>query len=205
MLQAKLQNYINELKFEVPASVQLQMLEFLAMLAKWNQSFNLTAITDPYQMLTHHLMDSLVVAPFIQGSRILDVGTGAGLPGIPLSLLYPDKQFTLLDSNGKKIRFLVQVKAKFQLMNVQTVQTRVENYQTTPCFDDIICRAVGAAPEIINQSKHLLSPNGRWLFMKGAVPQLELDKIKQTYVMHALQVPGLAAARHLIVVHNQES
>ena len=197
-----MQDYIQQLPFSVSDQTQQQMVDFLALLQQWNQAFNLTAITDPDKVITHHLMDSLSIAPYVTGNTILDVGTGAGFPGIPLALLYPDKQFTLLDSNGKKTRFLQQVKATLSLKNVQVVQERVEKYHTEHCFDAIICRAVGEAAEIIDNTRHLLCDNGQWLLMKGAIEiaQHELSNIKESVTLKPLTVPGLDAVRHLVIV-----
>lgn len=177
-----------------------QLVSLLELLHKWNQAYNLTAIRSFEQMLTHHLLDSLAVAPYITGARVLDVGTGAGFPGLPLAFYFPEKYFVLLDSNGKKIRFIDQVKRDFALANVEPHQDRVENFRSEQLFDVIICRALGEMRDVIKASRHLLAPTGRWVFMKGTYPQAELAAIPMAADVHALQVPGVEAQRHVVIV-----
>ncbi len=191
---------IEQLGLAISLEKQQQLLDFLQLLTKWNAHFNLTAITTAEKMLTHHLLDSLAVAPFISGKRILDVGSGAGFPGIPLALCFPEQQWLLLDSNGKKTRFLLQAKASLGLENVAVVQSRIEQFYAEECFDVIISRALGSIKELLAQTQEICCPGGHWLFMKGARPDQELAEIDQPYVVHALQVPELDAERHLVVV-----
>lgn len=188
-----------------------RLLAYLALLSKWNRAYNLTAIRDPQEMVDRHLLDSLSVAPHLErrrkrhgGLRVIDVGTGPGLPGIPLALLHPDSTFFLLDSNGKKTRFLTQVKAELGLGNVTVVHSRVEDYHPEALFDVVIARAFASLADILAGSRHLLAPRGRILAMKGAVHPDELAGLPEgvsTPEVVPLTVPGLEhEARHLISI-----
>jgi len=200
-LNNKLNSGINELNLIVSKENQAKLINFLYFLEKWNRVYNLTAITDLEKMVTHHLLDSLAIASYIKDkSKILDVGSGAGFPGIPLAIYYPDKHFTLLDSNGKKTRFLNQAKAEFHLENVEVVQSRMENYHTQGCFDAIIFRAVGNMAEMWPKTEHLCCENGSLMFMKGIYPQQELSQLNQAYKAYPVDVPGLEAKRHLVIM-----
>ena len=150
-------------------------LDYLEILKKWNEAYNLTAIRNPEDMVAMHLLDSLSIAPFIKGKNILDVGTGAGLPGIPLAILYPERRFTLLDSNGKKIRFLFQAKNQLGLENVNEIQGRAEKHQTEARFNAITSRAFSDLSDMIEKTKHLLEKGGRFYAMKGQLPDQELS------------------------------
>lgn len=205
----KIINGSEKLTLTLNTAVAEKLYDFLQLLQKWNKAYNLTAIDSMDKMLTHHLLDSLAVAPFLSAQRILDVGTGAGFPGIPLSLYFPEKEFTLLDSIGKKIRFLQQVKMQLGLGNVELVQARVEKFNTARRFDGIICRAVGNMAELIFASSHLMAPQGQWFFMKGTYPQQEVDELrtinqKHTIDVHQIQIPGVSADRHLVIVSSKE-
>lgn len=186
----------------VPEAVTDQLLRFLDLLLSWNKVFRLTAIHDPQQAIWLHLIDSLSILPFVQGERVIDVGSGGGLPGIPLALLCPDRQFVLLDSNGKKTRFLQQVVIELRLTNVTVVQERVENFRTQVCFDSIITRAFASLDKMLVQTGHLSCPGGVFLAMKGDKPFDELAAIPAGYVytVHRLSVVGLDAIRHLVCI-----
>lgn len=176
---------------------------FLGELTKWNKAYNLTAVRDPQQMVIRHIFDSLVAAPLLRGKRILDAGTGAGLPGIPLALCYPDKQFTLLDSNGKKIRFVQHVVGELGLSNVVPVQARAESYVPDQLFDTVISRAFTALADFIANSGRLTNPGGCLLAMKGKIPDAELQALPEDWQatdIAALRVPGLQAERHIVVL-----
>tara|TARA_B110000503_G_scaffold31186_1_gene50362 strand:+ start:18903 stop:19532 length:630 start_codon:yes stop_codon:yes gene_type:complete len=179
------------------------LLDYLEILKKWNEAYNLTAIRNPEDMVVIHLLDSLSIAPFIKGKNILDVGTGAGLPGIPLAILYPEHRFTLLDSNGKKIRFLFQVKNQLGLKNVNEVQGRAEKYQTETPFNSITSRAFSSLTDMVEKTKHLLGSGGRLYAMKGQLPDQELSMLPKHYKViasHHVAVPGVNNKRHLIEI-----
>ena len=203
VLQQKLADGLSALPLELNASVQHQLIDYLQLLVKWNRAYNLTAIRQPEQMVTRHLLDSLVIGPYLQGPRILDVGTGAGLPGIPLALAYPDLKFTLLDSNGKKIRFVTQAVAELGLANVDVIQSRIEAFQPECRFDTITARAFASIEELIDQTTRLLVDKGQYLIMKGVYPVAEVEAMPEGYqveAVHQLKVPALDAERHLLIV-----
>lgn len=182
---------------------QTKLIQYVELLDKWNKTYNLTAVRNPAQMVTRHLLDCLTVCPFLQGSNILDVGTGAGLPGIVLAIVFPEKQFTLLDSNNKKTRFVVQALSELELPNVVVVQSRVEEYQSPKVFDTVITRAYSAIDDMLQQTSHLLSKSGVFLAMKGANPVSEIEGLSSKYVVkenHAIRVPGLDEERHLLEI-----
>ncbi|MFO8025869.1 16S rRNA (guanine(527)-N(7))-methyltransferase RsmG [Thiohalophilus sp.] len=204
-LSNQLSRRAGELPFSLPPQAEQKLLDFIALLEKWNQAYNLTAVRQPTQMISRHLMDSLVVMPYLHGEQILDVGSGAGLPGIPLALVCPERQFTLLDSNGKKVRFMRQAVAQLGLENVSVVHSRVEQFQSSAGFDTIIARAYATLGELIRGARHLCRPDGRFLIMKGAYPVAEFDDLSADFELetsHSLRVPGLEAERHLLVVRH---
>lgn len=185
------------------AKTRRQLLAFLALLAKWNRVFNLTAVRDPRSMLSRHLLDSLAVLPYLVLPRVLDVGTGAGLPGIPLALLCPEGDFTLLDSNRKKTRFVTQAVAELGLENVNVVHCRVEEYQPGTVFDTVIARAYSSIEALVTQTHSLCAPKGRILAMKGLYPTSELDSLPAGWMLeavHRLEIPGDSGQRHLVVI-----
>lgn len=195
-----------ELKLDLNEQQIDKLLAYLALLVKWNKAYNLTAIREPEKMLTHHLLDSLAIAPYIKGDSILDVGTGAGLPGIPMAITYPEKQFTLLDSNGKKTRFVQQAKLELGLDNLQVAKTRVEELtlegQHENGFDLITSRAFADLELMVKLTRHLLAPEGRMAAMKGPKAEEELAPIRDQVAdltTHTLNVPMLDGQRHLLV------
>ena len=179
------------------------LMEYLGLLEKWNGAYNLTSIREPEQMLGLHLLDSLSIAHLVKGARIIDVGTGPGLPGIPLAIVYPERQFTLMDSNGKKTRFLFQVRTQLGLTNVTEIQSRVEEYKPTRRFDGVTSRAFTSLKDMAEKCTHLIEENGRFYAMKGQYPAKELSELPKHYnviAAHQLQVPSVDCERHLIEI-----
>ena len=181
-----------------------QCIEYVKLLDKWNSAYNLTSVREPEDMLIKHVMDSLVVAPHLIGERFIDVGTGPGLPGVLLAIYYPDKEFTLLDSLGKRIRFLNQVKLQLKLSNIHPLQSRVEEHQPEVGYDGVISRAFASMNDMLNWCRHLPAENGRFFAMKGAAVQEEIaalpDFVKVASVQPLL-VPQLQAQRHLVILN----
>jgi 16S rRNA (guanine527-N7)-methyltransferase len=178
------------------------LLDYLGLLGKWNRTYNLTAIHEPERMLTHHLLDSLAIAPHIGTGPLLDVGSGAGLPGIPLAILRPDLKVTLLDASQKKCGFMQQAAIELKLANVAVVHGRVETYRPAAGFAQIVSRAFSDLPEFVRLTRHVLAEDGEWLAMKGLYPNEEIAQLKGVRVIRdiPLHVPGLDADRHLIVM-----
>lgn len=185
-----------------PACVE-PLLHYLGLLARWNRAYNLTAVTDPREMLPRHLLDSLSVVPHLQGERILDMGTGAGLPGIPLALWFPEREFHLLDANGKKIRFLFQVKTELGLGNVTLHHCRAESLADPRGFDAVLSRAVASLADLCRIGGPLLAPGGSLFAMKAEVSAAEFAGLPDPYTVAsdiALQVPGITQPRRLLVI-----
>jgi 16S rRNA (guanine527-N7)-methyltransferase len=183
-----------------------QLLLYLSLLKKWNQAFNLTAIDDPDQMVPLHILDSLAISAFIhENGRYIDIGTGAGLPGIPLAITHPTSHFTLLDTNSKKTRFLTQACHELGLNNINVVHSRVEQFKPEQLYDGVLSRAFTSLPDMIALSKHLCKMNGTFLAMKGLVPELELELLSKHYSIKSqrLKIPFLSATRHIICIINQ--
>ena len=201
-LDKLLQQGLQDMGIDLAAPVQVKLLAFLELLERWNRSYNLTAVRDPEQMVPRHLLDSLTVLPYLQGPRVLDIGTGPGLPGIPLALARPDLEFVLLDSNAKKTRFATQAMHELGLKNVGIVQERVEKFHPEIKFDTLIARAFASIPDMLTASRHLCAEHGRFLVMKGVFPQEELAAVTDGYraEVKALRIPGLDAARHVVVL-----
>ncbi len=183
---------------------QVQALEWLLTeLERWNQSYNLTAIKSREEMLTHHVLDSLAVAPWLQGERIIDVGTGAGFPGLPLAVAQPERQFVLLDSNGKKVRFVAHAARTLQLANVQAVHARAESYEDPVGFDCVVARAFAPLAQLIPLVAGLCRPDTRVLAMKGRRDTESREALAPGWTIeadHELIVPGLHEARHVLVL-----
>ncbi|MGE5792796.1 MAG: 16S rRNA (guanine(527)-N(7))-methyltransferase RsmG [Bacteroidota bacterium] len=183
---------------------QVARLErYLALLEKWNRVYNLTAIREPERMVTHHLLDSLAILPHVRGPRVLDVGSGAGLPGIPLAIASPGLAVTLLDSNHKKVAFLQQAIAELQLANATVVAQRVESWQTGERFETVVSRAFADLGEFVSAAARLLAPGGTIAAMKGVHPHDEIERLPAGFRVRAvlkLDVPLLDAERHLVLV-----
>jgi len=194
---------LDTLGLTMPAAARSSLLTYCQLLAKWNRTYNLTSITRTEEMVSHHLLDSLAVVSHLPAGRVIDVGTGPGLPGIPLAIARPEQSFTLLDSNGKKTRFLVQVVGELGLANVEVVNSRVEDYRPAELFDVVVSRAFASLANMVNACAHLLSPSGVFLAMKGKYPQAEIAEIPAGFQMLGsvdLEIPGLDAQRHLLML-----
>ena len=201
--QAILEKGLAQAGLAVSAQTQEQLLAYLALMQKWNKVHNLTAVRDADEMVTLHLLDSLVVLPFIAGKNLLDVGSGAGLPGIPLAICLPDLQVTVIDSNNKKVSFMRQVKAELGLSNLDVLGGRVEEVAPKAKFDIVISRAFSDLSLFISLTHKLCAEQGKWLAMKGVYPEAELAELKKkTNVtpskVEVLRVPDLEAQRHLV-------
>ena len=210
----------------LPDGAEAKLLAYLALLDKWNRVYNLTAVRDAERMVSHHLLDSLAAVPHFQGAlplrnplplagegenampksiNVLDVGSGGGLPGIPLAIARPDLRVTLIDSIAKKTAFLLQAKAELGLANLQVVTGRVEDFRPETGFDVITSRAFSDLREFVTLTRHLLNPGSHWLAMKGLYPNEEIAQLPagvKVSADHALVVPGLEARRHLIVLES---
>jgi 16S rRNA (guanine527-N7)-methyltransferase len=202
-LTERLDRGLGELGVPLPREARDKLLGFLALIQKWNQVYNLTAIRDGARMVSVHLLDCLAVAPHMAGPRLLDVGSGAGFPGIPLAVAKPDIEVTLLDSSHKKAAFLRQAAAELQLDNVSVVCERVENLRPTVRFNCIVSRAYAELAEFVTSSSHLLAPDGTFASMKGLYPFEEIDRLPRNFLVSKvirLEVPTLAAERHLVLI-----
>ena len=196
---------IAEMGLIISAELQQKLLTYVALLQKWNKVYNLTAVRDPQEMVTLHLLDSLTVLPHIKAKNLLDAGSGGGLPGIVLAICLPTLQVTTIDTVQKKTIFMRQVKGELGLDNLQVIHGRVESYQPAEKFEVIISRAFSELALFVSLTKHLLAKNGQWLAMKGQLPHLELENldVKVNQII-PLQVAGLQAERHLLVLENNE-
>ncbi|MEJ4046512.1 16S rRNA (guanine(527)-N(7))-methyltransferase RsmG [Erwinia sp. SLM-02] len=180
-----------------------QLIGYVDMLHKWNKAYNLTSVRDPEQMLVRHILDSIVVEPHLEGQRFIDVGTGPGLPGVPLAIVRPQAHFTLLDSLGKRVRFLRQVQHELKLENITPVQSRVEEFPAEPPFDGVISRAFASLNDMVSWCHHLPGSQGRFYALKGLLPQDEIATLPAELVVEkvvALAVPELEGERHLVVI-----
>lgn len=206
-LTALLEQGCDDLEVTVDSGQRRRLLDYLALLAKWNKAYNLTGVRDEAQMVTRHLLDSIAIAPFVTGQRLIDVGTGAGLPGVPLAILFPEREFHLLDSNGKKTRFLFQVKTTLGLDNMVVHQARVESFRDTQLYDAVLSRAFASLQDMVQGCRHLVTPGGCFLAMKGVLSTEELESVGLEYpqsAVYPLRIPGLDEQRHLVVLAHQQ-
>jgi 16S rRNA (guanine527-N7)-methyltransferase len=183
-----------------------RLMEYITELMNWNRVYNLTSVRKPTEIVTRHILDSLSIIPHLRGTRVLDIGTGAGLPGIPLAVACPEREFVLLDSSKKKLRFVQQTIATLGLDNVVIEHTRVESYRPRERFDTIICRAFSDLHDIYQHAARIGTPEGRILAMKGVYPVAEIEGLDDKSVIEdvlTLHVPGLDAERHLVCMHTQ--
>jgi 16S rRNA (guanine527-N7)-methyltransferase len=201
VLAAQLSDYLAEINISATELQQKQLVGFVEMLNKWNKAYNLTSVRLPEQMLIRHVMDSLVVSPYLEGQRFIDVGTGPGLPGIPLAILNPDKEFVLLDSLGKRIRFQKQVQFELKINNFSSIESRVEAYQPQDKFDGVLSRAFASITDMLNWCHHLPKKGGLFYALKGQLTEAEIAAIPADFKLIetiVLQVPKLDEQRHLL-------
>ncbi len=199
-IEERLEKGLQQLGLVLSADTQQKLINYLQLMLKWNKAYNLTAIRELDSMVIRHVLDSLSILPYIKSAPVLDVGTGAGLPGIPLALCMPDYQFVLLDSNGKKTRFLTQCKIDLKLENIDIIHSRVEDYKPGYGFEIITCRAFAALNTILDRTQHLLTSTTRVMAMKGKDELPVLTDGFEQLAQHQLQVPWLDEDRQLIEI-----
>ena len=193
------------MRLELSPSAQPKLLAYIELLAKWTRTYNLTAVRDPMEMVSRHLLDSLAVLPWLHGDTLADLGSGAGLPGIPLAIARPDIAVTLVESNGKKARFLREAARTLPLPNIVVEQARVQDL--TGQFDCVAARAFASLADMLAWGGHLLAPRGRWLALKGRTDADEIEGIQDTFrviAVHPLSVPGVVGERRLIELARAE-
>ncbi|MBU2923527.1 16S rRNA (guanine(527)-N(7))-methyltransferase RsmG [Colwellia sp. 4_MG-2023] len=203
-LTSKLENLLSQTTLQVsPQQVNL-LIQYVELLHKWNKAYNLTSVRDPQEMLVKHIMDSLMVGEVLHGKNFIDVGTGPGLPGIPLAILFPEKNFVLLDSLGKRITFLRQVVFQLKLTNVQPVKSRVEDYSGETPFDGVLSRAFSSLNDMVTWCSHLVTKEqGQFFALKGQYPSDELTNLPENISLvasHEIKVPELVGERHVLVL-----
>lgn len=200
---AQLQKLLAQTTLSLSDDQQQKLVVLVEQLHKWNKAYNLTSVRDPQLMLSRHIMDSLVVLPHLQGQRFIDVGTGPGLPGLPLAIAAPEKEFVLLDSLGKRIRFIRQICHELKLKNVTAVQSRVEDYQPELKFDGVISRAFASLNDMLTWCQHLPTSQGKFYALKGVYPEAELADLSAQFSAEEiirLQVPEADGERHLVII-----
>jgi 16S rRNA (guanine527-N7)-methyltransferase len=200
---AELQSGSAHLGLTLPTAVIESLVAFLLILSKWNRTFNLTAIRDPSKLVSHHLLDSLAIIRYLRPGSVIDVGTGAGLPGLPIALAEPNREIQLLDSNHKKVTFLRQAVLELGLSNASVVDERVENYQPPRKFQNVVSRAFSDLHDFATLAGHLCDDSGRLLAMKGLHPHEEIARLPENWTVEhtfPLDVPQLGATRHLVIM-----
>ncbi|ENG0940745.1 16S rRNA (guanine(527)-N(7))-methyltransferase RsmG [Salmonella enterica] len=203
----KLSRLLDEAGISLTDHQKTLLVAYVDMLHKWNKAYNLTSVRDPAEMVVRHILDSIVVAPYLQGQRFIDVGTGPGLPGIPLAIVLPDAHFTLLDSLGKRVRFLRQVQHELKLENITPVQSRVEAYPSEPPFDGVISRAFASLNDMVSWCHHLPGDKGRFYALKGQLPEDEIASLPDGFNVESvekLRVPQLEGERHLVIIKSNK-
>ena len=204
ILTSKLQSLIAKTSLQVSEKQVQLLIQYVELLHKWNKAYNLTSVRDPQEMLVKHIMDSLMVGEFLQGDNFIDVGTGPGLPGIPLAILYPERNFVLLDSLGKRITFLRQVIFQLKLTNVTPVKSRVDEYQNETPFDGVLSRAFSSLSDMVSWCSHLIThEHGQFFALKGQYPTDELTQLSENINLvssHEIKVPELVGERHVLIL-----
>ena len=202
-MKAKLENLLAQAEIQVTDLQKNQLIQLVQLLHKWNKAYNLTSVRDPQEMLVKHILDSIVVSPYLQGDRFIDVGTGPGLPGLPLAIINPTKQFVLLDSLGKRISFIRNAVRELGLTNVESVLSRVEEYQPEQKFDGVLSRAFASLKDMTDWCHHLPKQDGYFYALKGIYQEDEINQLNKKYTIQEvieLYVPELIGERHLIVL-----
>ena len=202
-MKAKLDSLLAQANIQVSEQQKDQLIDLVNLLNKWNKAYNLTSVRDPQEMLVKHILDSLVVSPYLQGDRFIDVGTGPGLPGLPLAIINPDKQFVLLDSLGKRVSFIRNAVLKLKLTNVTPVLSRVEEYQPEEKFDGVLSRAFASLKDMTEWCHHLLLSDGLFYALKGIYHQEEVQNLNDIFTVEkvvSLNVPTLVGERHLVLL-----
>lgn len=200
---AQLEHGLQALGIELSGRAQNKLLDYATLLEKWNRTYRLTAVPNAGLTVSHHLLDSLAVLPFVRGESLLDVGSGGGMPGIPLAIACPELRVVLLDSNSKKSAFLRQAAIELELANIAVHCGRVEAYRPATAFAAITARAFADLAELVRLSRHLLQAGGHWLAMKGVSPQAEIARLPADVTvdgLHRLEVPGVTGERHLVMI-----
>ncbi|GAA6171215.1 16S rRNA (guanine(527)-N(7))-methyltransferase RsmG [Colwellia sp. KU-HH00111] len=203
-LTSNLQGLIAKTSLQISENQVQLLVQYVELLHKWNKAYNLTSVRDPHEMLVKHIMDSLMVGEHLQGTHFIDVGTGPGLPGIPLAILYPERSFVLLDSLGKRITFLRQVVFQLKLTNVEPVKSRVDEYQSDRPFDGVLSRAFSSLSDMVSWCSHLITcEHGQFFALKGQYPTEELTQLPENISLvssHEVKVPELVGERHVLIL-----
>ncbi len=202
-LEQQLHQGLIALDLDLSADIQAQLLCFIRLLVKWNKAYNLTAIRDPADMVIKHLLDSLAMLPFLTSGEVIDIGTGPGLPGIPLSLARIDNRFTLLDSNSKKTRFVSQAVMELGIRNVTVVQSRAEAYKSAQPYDVVVARAFAGIKDLLQRVQHLCAPGARVIAMKGQYPEGEMEGWPSGFSCESVErinIPDMQAERHVVLI-----
>ena len=200
-LHSILASGLEALSLNLTDNQQHQLVEFVLLINKWNKAYNLTSVRCPKQMMVKHVLDSLAIVPHLTGDNIIDVGTGPGLPGMPLAIAFPDKTFTLLDSLGKRVRFMTQCVHTLKLTNVTPVNSRVENHIGDKPYDIVLSRAFASLKDMLHWCEHLVDSDGQFLALKGQFPQSEIDEVSDHFQVvntENITVPNLDGERHLV-------